>query len=415
MPTHHKHSEKKGQQNTPSQRSCQPDRHHPPRVEHTYTYIITDGQKPQRVDAFLTDVVPHATRTKVQRAIDEGLVLLNGALTKASRKVQPGDVLTVRVMRLPPLELVPENIPLSVLYQDEAVLVVDKPAGMVTHPAFGNRYGTLVNAVLWHLGVRESLPVQALSASSLDDDDHLGNDDDKNDGEGDDANDEREEDYENEELGELLAVGFGFSDDDVLRSDSVRPGIVHRLDKDTSGILVVSVQPALHPRLAEQFAQRTAKREYYALVWGYVAQNEGLIEGNIARSPRNRKLFAVVPVGGKYAATEYRVVERFRYCTLLALRLRTGRTHQIRVHCSHVRHPLVGDAQYGGNIVVYGGEQPAFRRMAEHMLAAIPRQALHARLLGFTHPLSGAWMEFTSELPADMTSALEMLRAFEQR
>jgi 23S rRNA pseudouridine1911/1915/1917 synthase len=376
-----------------------PDRNYPDRIEHTYTFTIAHGQTPQRMDAYLAEVIPNATRTKVQHAIESGAVLLNGHPTKASRKVQPHDVIVVRVMKLPPLELVPEELPLDILYEDDTVLVVNKAAGMVTHPGFGNRYGTLVNAVLWHLGAREALPLNALHALSGTDDDDA-----------DDADEESEDghdltDHHSTTLHEPLNEGA------LYASDAVRPGIVHRLDKDTSGILVVSKDVNAHPRLAEQFAKRTAKREYWALVWGSVKDDAGMIEGDIGRSPRDRKLFAVVNKGGKHAATDYEVVERFEYCTLLALRLRTGRTHQIRVHCAHRHHPLVGDPQYGGNTVVYGGHNSAFRRKAEECLHILQRQALHARMLGFRHPKSGNWMEFFSPLPNDMEKVLALLRA----
>jgi 23S rRNA pseudouridine1911/1915/1917 synthase len=370
------------------------ERNYPAHVEHIYTYTITAGQQPRRLDAYLTDTVPHVTRTKVQRAIEDGHVVVNDKPVKVSRKILPGDVITVRMMRLPPPELLPEDIPLDILYEDDTVLVVNKAAGMVTHPSFGHRYGTLVNAVLWHFGARKATligAVQGTGSMGEDDDDEGDSDSDDNDNSGDtpDAPD-------NEHA--------------LYASDVVRPGIVHRLDKDTSGILVVSKQTAAHPKLAEQFAKRTAKREYYALVWGRMKDDAGVIEGDIGRSPRNRKLFAVVKKDGKPAATEFRVVERFQHLTLLALKLRTGRTHQIRVHCAHRHHPLFGDQSYGGDVVVFGGEQPRFRQMAQRLLAQLPRQALHARMLGFTHPFSRQWMEFASELPADFQAVLDALR-----
>jgi 23S rRNA pseudouridine1911/1915/1917 synthase len=362
------------------------DKNYPPYIEHTYTFTITAGQAPERVDAYLTNVIPNATRTKVQDAIAAEAVLLNGQPVKPSRKVQHGDVLTVHVMRPPPMELVPENIPLDILYEDATVLVVNKAAGMVTHPGFGNRYGTLVNAVLWHLGVREALPIDALE---------------------DDGEDEGEEDDENDEDKNLMPAT---DEGRLYASDAVRPGIVHRLDKDTSGVLVISKDPAAHHRLARQFAERTAKREYYALVWGVVQDDAGTIDAPLGRSPRDRKIFAVVQKGGKQAITDYRVLERFEHCTLLALRLRTGRTHQIRVHCAHIKHPLFGDAQYGGGAVVVGGEQPAFKQQAQKLLRIMPRQALHARMLGFIHPASGKWMEFETPLPQDFQTVLDTLR-----
>jgi 23S rRNA pseudouridine1911/1915/1917 synthase len=198
----------------------------------------------------------------------------------------------------------------------------------------------------------------------------------------------------------------------LYASDAVRPGIVHRLDKDTSGILVISKDISAHAKLSKQFADRTARRQYYALVWGNVKDDAGVIEGNIGRSSRDRKSYTVVREGGKYACTEYSVIERFHACTLLALKLRTGRTHQIRVHCAHIKHPLVGDEQYGGGQALVGGNSASLRHHAEKLLALIPRQALHARTLGFTHPKTGKWLEFESALPDDFAQALEAARAF---
>ncbi len=362
------------------------DRNYPPYVEHTYTFVIPAGQVPVRLDAFLTEAIPNATRTKVQEAIDNDAVRLNNKPAKASRKIQPGDVITCHVMKPPPLELVPENIPLEILYEDDAVLVINKPAGMVSHPGFGNRYGTLVNAVLWHVGVRDAIAVETIETSD--------NEAEETDNDEDDETEIRE--AKNETI--------------LYASDAVRPGIVHRLDKETSGILVVSKDVRAHAKLAKQFAERTAKREYYALVWGSVKEDTGTIEGNIARSPRDRKLFAVSAKTGKHAVTDYTVLERFEHLTLLALRLRTGRTHQIRVHCAHIKHPLFGDPQYGGNAIIHGGQNGAFRSKAQKWLEILPRQALHARMLGFTHPVSGVWMEFSSELPQDFRTVLDALR-----
>jgi 23S rRNA pseudouridine1911/1915/1917 synthase len=361
------------------------DKNYPPYIAHTYTFTITAGQAPERVDAYLTNVIPNATRTKVQEAIEAGAVLLNGQTVKPSRKIQPGDVLTVHVMKPPPMELVPEDIPLEILYEDDTVVVVNKAAGMVTHPGFGNRYGTLVNAVLWHLGVREALPLDAIEEND---------------------EEESEEDEDNDDEGLMPAHDEGR----LYASDAVRPGIVHRLDKDTSGVLVISKDPAAHHRLARQFAERTAKREYYALVWGVVKNDTGTIDAPLGRSPRDRKIFAVVTKGGKQAVTDYQVIERFEHSTLLALRLRTGRTHQIRVHCAYIKHPLFGDEQYGGATVVVGGERPAFKQKAHKLLQLMPRQALHARMLGFTHPRRGEWMEFETPLPQDFQTVLDALR-----
>ena len=369
------------------------DPNYPPYIEHIYAFDIPAKQTPVRLDVFLTESVPNATRSKVQEAIDAGNVQVNGNVAKASRKIQPHDHITCRVMKPPPLTLVPEAIPLDICYEDDTVLVINKPAGMVTHPGFGNRYGTLVNAVLYHLGQREAI---ALEGSNLEGSNLEGS----SDAENSDTEDDDEADIPTLPEGALYA------------SDAVRPGIVHRLDKDTSGILVISKEVSAHAKLSKQFADRTARRQYYALVWGNVKDDAGVIEGNIGRSPRDRKSYTVVRDGGKYACTEYSVVERFPACTLLALKLRTGRTHQIRVHCAHIKHPLVGDTQYGGGQALVGGNSASLLHHAEKLLSLIPRQALHARTLGFTHPKTGAWLEFESELPDDFTQALEAARTF---
>jgi 23S rRNA pseudouridine1911/1915/1917 synthase len=302
-------------------------------------------------------------------------VLVNGRPTKANYKVRPGDVIELTLMKPPPIELIAQDIPLDIRYEDADLLVVYKPAGMVTHPAYGNRDGTLVNAVLHHVGagllasapsVEEAVPVPD-----------------------DEAGEDEEEDVPGAE---------------------VRPGIVHRLDKDTSGLMVVAKDPVAQVSLAKQFADRTVKREYWAVVWGIVDADEGEIEGNLARDPRDRKRFAVTRRDGKYALTRYRVLERFEFATLLALRLATGRTHQIRVHCAHIGHPLFGDTTYGGDRLVYPGSGAKHRQRVANLVRDIGRQALHAKTLGFIHPRTREWMEFDSELPADMERLVDALR-----
>ncbi|MCU0427091.1 MAG: RluA family pseudouridine synthase [Candidatus Kapabacteria bacterium] len=356
------------------------DPNYPPHVERIFTIVIPPKQAAVRLDVYLTEVLPNATRSKVQDAIEAGAVTVNGLPAKVSRKIQPADVIECRLMKPPPLELVPENIPLDIRYEDENLLVIYKPAGMVVHPGFGNRYGTLVNALLWHFGQREAIPLLEQHDGDEDDDNH--------------------HDEESNQADEYT----------LLASDAVRPGIVHRLDKDTSGILVVAKDAVSHARLAKQFAERTAKRQYYALVWGIVKDDAGVIEGDLGRSPRDRKKMAVVQKGGKHAITEYAVLERFQSCTLLVLKLRTGRTHQIRVHCAHIKHPLVGDEDYGGGSVVYAGNSGQWKSLGERLLKQIPRQALHAKTLGFTHPATGKWLEFDSELPMDFQAALAEAR-----
>jgi len=345
------------------------------RIEHTRDIIVPAGQTPERIDRYVARSVLRATRNKVQDAIAAGAVLVNGEPTKANYRVRPGDVIAITLMKPPPIELIPQNLPLDIVYEDDDLLVVNKAAGMVTHPGFGNRDGTLVNAVLYHCG--RNLP--AIDVPIEDD------------GTFDDADDEEDDD------GDAVDA-------------AVRPGIVHRLDKETSGLMVVAKNGVAQADLAKQFADRTARREYYAVVWGEFTEDSGEIEGNIARDSRDRKRFAVVQRGGKTALTRWRVIERFAFTTLIACRLATGRTHQIRVHLAHVRHPLFGDPTYGGRVVVYSGPGARHRSHVANLLRLIDRQALHARLLGFTHPTTREWMEFESPLPADMQVLLEELR-----
>lgn len=344
--------------------------HYPAKQEHIVEFRVGAGAEPNRLDVYLSTAIKNATRSKVQTAIDDGKVSVNGKVVKSSYKVQPGDVIVCQIMKRPPIELRPEDIPLDVVFEDDDVLVVNKPAGMVVHPAHGNRYGTLVNAVLYHMGQRESIVLE-----------------------------EESDDQEEAEL----------DDESVLDTDALRPGIVHRIDKDTSGILVIGKNPRATEHLSAQFAKRTAKRVYHALVWGVVKNDHDTIDAAIARSPKDRKVFTVNERDGKSAITDYTVLSRFDFLTLLELRLRTGRTHQIRVHCSHLHHPLLGDAAYGGNAPVYGGIRAQHRTTAFRCLELMQRQALHATSLGFTHPRTGEWMEFTSELPADFRQVLDIV------
>lgn len=346
---------------------------YPDYIEKVFVFDIPRNQQPERLDQFITRSVIHATRNKVQNAIEAGLVTVNGKAAKVSRKIQPGDHVECKLLKPPPIELVPENIPLEIAFEDDFLLVVNKPPGMCSHPGFGNRYGTLVNAVLYHLGFRESLPLEYDSDNEEDDDTEI-------------------------------------SEGEIFASEGVRPGIVHRLDKDTSGLLVIAKNPEIHAKIAVQFAERTTDREYNAVVWGIPKQDKGTITGDIGRSPRDRKLFAIVKKDGKHAVTDYEVIEKYEFASLLKFKLHTGRTHQIRVHASSIGHPVFGDTFYGGDSIVCGGNIPSFKRLGEKTLKTATRQLLHARTLGFTHPVTKERLTFQSVLPDDMAKIISLLK-----
>ena len=316
-------------------------------MKRKFDIVVPAGQKKERLDVYLTSHVENATRTKVQEAIRNGEVVVNGRDVKASHAIIPGEVIHIELSKPEPPEVLPENIPLDIVYEDKYLLVVNKPAGMVTHPAYKNYSGTLVNALLYHS--------QTLS-----------------------------------------------------QPHPLRPGIVHRLDKDTSGLLVVAKDETTHQKLSRQFANKTTEREYRAIVWGVFKTPEGIIEAPLGRSKSDRKKVAVVKEG-KYAATEYEVMEQFPYLALLRLRLRTGRTHQIRVHLAHIHHPVFGDETYGGRKITAGGIDGKKKAEAANLLERISRQALHAKKLGFVHPMKKEFMRFDSELPEDMKRVLEFL------
>ena len=317
---------------------------------------VPPGKKKERLDLYVTGCVENATRTRVQNAIREGMVTVNGERVRPSYLVTGDDVIRIALPKPPPAEALPEEIPLAIAYEDDSLIVVDKPAGMVTHPAHGNRTGTLVNALLYHT---------ARHAGTL-----------------------------------------------APAADPVRPGIVHRLDKETSGLLVVAKTESAHAKLAAQFARRTVVREYQAIVWGRFEKPSGVIEANLGRSASDRKKMAVV-AGGKTAVTEYTVLEQFRYLALIRLKLRTGRTHQIRVHLAHINHPVFGDPTYGGRRIVWGPGTAGQKAEVERLLGLIDRQALHARTIGFVHPATQKPVFFESALPRDMAALLDALRAGE--
>lgn len=369
------------------------DKNYPEPVEQVYEFIIPAKKKADRLDTFVTNSIDHATRTRVQKAIDSGAITVNGNTTKANYKIRPGDTVRVVVMKPPPLMLVPEDIPLEVLFEDEHLIVVNKPAGMPSHPGIGNRYGTLVNAILWHNGQRE--PISVLGRrESMEDDEVLGDED------------ENEEEVVEDSIDELDGNSTS-----AFSSPALRPGIVHRLDKDTAGVMVVGKTYAATLHLSQQFAARTVAREYVALAWGVIHDDTLLIETQFGRSTRDRKLHAVMTHGGKYAATEVTIVERYSCATLITCKLRTGRTHQIRVHLAHKKHPLVGDKDYGGREAALTSIHHLFRRQAQLSLPLINRQALHARSLAFIHPITKQEMAFTSAVPSDFVDVLNALRS----
>ncbi|QTD37174.1 RluA family pseudouridine synthase [Polaribacter batillariae] len=321
-----------------------------------YKFVASEGQEPLRVDKFLMNFIENATRNKVQQAAKAGNVLVNNVAVKSNHKVKPKDVVRV-VLAYPPAEnlLVAEDISLDIVYEDDTVIVVNKPAGMVVHPGHGNYSGTLVNALIYHI---ENLPTNS----------------------------------------------------------NERPGLVHRIDKDTSGLLVVAKTEFAMAHLSKQFFDRTTERLYYALVWGNIAEDEGRIEGNIGRSLKNRLQMDVFPNGdfGKHAVTHFKVLERLTYVTLVQCKLETGRTHQIRAHFKHIGHTLFNDERYGGDAILKGTTFTKYKQFVHNCFKVLPRQALHAKTLGFTHPKTGEFMQFNSEIPKDMIDCLEKWRTYSE-
>ena len=318
---------------------------------------VDKGQASVRIDKFLMDHMGDTSRNRIQKAAEAGCIRVNDRPVKSNYRVKANDLITL-VLDHPKRdwEIVPENIPLDIVYEDDDLMVVNKPAGMVVHPGCGNYSGTLVNAIAWHLK------------------------DDKN---------------------------FDPNDPTV--------GLVHRIDKDTSGLLVVAKTPEAKTCLCVQFFNKTTKRQYNALVWGPFDENEGRIEGNIGRNPKDRLQMAVFPPDsevGKHAVTHYRVAERLGFVTWVECVLETGRTHQIRVHMKHIGHVLFNDERYGGNEVLRGTQSGTYRQFIRHCFEICPRQALHARTLGFVHPRTHEEMFFTSPIPQDLTALLEKWRTY---
>lgn len=321
-----------------------------------HRFVSEPGQSLMRVDKFLFARLENTSRTRIQNAANAGNILVNNKPVKPNYRVKPGDVIQV-VLPTPPreIELIPENIPLNIVYEDDDVIVVNKNAGMVVHPAYGNYTGTLVNALMWH-----------------------------------------------------------FRDIPLFQTGELRPGLVHRIDKNTSGILVIAKNELALNKLSRQFFERTTGRKYIALVWGSPDPPEGTITGNVGRNIRDRKIMQVFPDAsqGKPAITHYRIIEDFGYVSVVECRLETGRTHQIRVHFSFIKHPVFNDDEYGGDKILRGTTFARYQQFVRNCFAILPRQALHAKSLSFDHPVTGKRLSFDSELPDDMKQAIEKWRDY---
>jgi len=321
-----------------------------------FAFKVDKGQTPLRIDKYLMNYIENITRSKIQAAAKNDGILVNGTPVKSNYKVRPNDEIRV-LFTHPTYEalLVGEDIPLDIVYEDDDVLVVNKPAGMVVHPGHGNYSGTLINALIYRF-------------------------------------------------------------DNLPNNSSERPGLVHRIDKDTSGLLVVAKTEKAMAHLSLQFAEKTSEREYVALVWGNVEADEGTIEGNIGRHPKNRLQNTVFlddeADKGKPAVTHYKVLERLGYVTLVSCKLETGRTHQIRVHMKHIGHTLFNDERYGGNAILKGTTFTKYKQFVDNCFKVLPRQALHAKTLGFTHPKTSKFMRFETPVPEDMVQCIEKWRGY---
>jgi 23S rRNA pseudouridine1911/1915/1917 synthase len=321
-----------------------------------HSFVADKGQAPLRIDKYLMNRIENATRNKIQAAAKDGSIYVNGVPVKSNYKVKALDKIRV-LLEHPPYEylLTPENIPLDIVYEDDQLLVVNKPAGMVVHPGHGNYSGTLINALVFHF---ENLP----------------------------------------------------------NNSSERPGLVHRIDKDTSGLLVIAKTEQAMTNLSKQFFNKTSEREYIAIVWGNIEDDEGTIEGHIGRHPKNRLQNTVFEGDdqdkGKPAVTHYKVIERLGYVTLVSCKLETGRTHQIRVHMKHIGHTLFNDERYGGERILKGTTFSKYKQFVENCFKILPRQALHAKTLGFKHPVTGEQMRFDSAIPDDMQQCIEKWRHY---
>lgn len=316
-----------------------------------YRLTVDPGQSATRVDKFLANRMDNASRSRIQAAAEAGNILVNETPVKANYKAKPGDEIRI-VMDYPrrELKIIPENIPLDIVFEDDQLIVLNKPPGLVVHPGHGNYSGTLVNALAYY-----------------------------------------------------------YKDLPLFNNEDPRPGLVHRIDKDTSGLMVVAKTEQAKNKLALQFYEKTSERRYQALVWGSLKEDSGTITGNIGRSLKNRQIFKVFPNDdyGKHAVTHYNILKRIGYVSLVECQLETGRTHQIRVHMKYINHPLFNDSTYGGDQILRGTTFTKYKQFVQNCFKLLPRQALHAKTLGFVHPTSGEKMQFNTELPEDMQAVIE--------
>ena len=323
-----------------------------------FRFVVDKGQAIVRIDKYLVNCMSNTSRNRIQEAAEAGNILVNGKSVKSNYKAKPFDIITI-VLAYPPnqFEIIPQDIPLNIVYEDDEIMLVNKQPDLVVHPGFGNFDGTLLNAIAWHL--KDSV--------------------------------------------------------DFDPNDS-RIGLVHRIDKDTSGLILIAKTEQAKTNLGKQFFDKTTQRRYQALVWGNVKEDEGTIVGALARDPRDRMLFTVFPEGenpaAKHAVTHYKVLERIAYVTLVEYRLETGRTHQIRVHSKHIGHTLFNDERYGGHDILKGTTAGKYKQFVKNCFEICPRQALHAKTLGFVHPRTGEFMHFESELPDDMQQLIDKWRGY---
>lgn len=323
-----------------------------------FRFVVDKGQAMIRIDKYLVNCMSNTSRNRIQEAAEAGNILVNGKSVKSNYRIKPLDVITI-VLAYPPsqFEIIPQDIPIKIVYEDDEIILVNKQPNLVVHPGFGNFDGTLLNAIAWHL-----------------------------------------------------------KDHPEFDPNDSRIGLVHRIDKDTSGLILIAKTEEAKANLGKQFFDKTTQRRYQALVWGNVKEDEGTIVGALARDPRDRMLFTVFPEGenpaAKHAVTHYKVLERLAYVTLVECRLETGRTHQIRVHMKHIGHTLFNDERYGGHDILKGTTAAKYKQFVKNCFEICPRQALHAKTLGFNHPRTGEFMHFESELPDDMQQLIEKWRNY---